>query len=99
MLTHEGRNSWMAEGMLEKRMWVDVEDYNTLHACVRNNAVAVCGLLLEGGMDFQEYQAWRGAHNCVGNEETMQALTERWQELKAPEQQEEGSIQEGMVLG
>ena len=99
MLTSGGRDSWMAEGLLEKRMWVDVEDYNALHACVRNNAVAVCGLLLEGGMDFQEYQAWREAHSCVGNEETMQALTEHWQELKAPEQQDEGPVQGGMVLG
>ena len=43
--------------------------------------------------------AWREAHNCVGNEETMQALTEHWQELKAPEQQDEGPVQGGMVLG
>lgn len=32
MLTYEGRNSWMAEELLEKRMWVDVNDYRTLNA-------------------------------------------------------------------
>ena len=30
MLTYEGRDSWIAEELLEKRMWVDTKDYNAL---------------------------------------------------------------------
>ena len=58
MLTYEGRDSWIAEELLEKRMWVDVNDYSTLHACVQNDAVGVCKLLLDGGMDFDQYRQW-----------------------------------------
>ena len=97
MLTYEGRNSWMAEELLEKRMWVDPDDYSAFHACVQNDAVDVARLLLDHGMDFEQYQKW-AEHRGAGHEETVQALTEHWQELKGPEQREEGPAQGGMTL-
>ena len=96
MLTYEGRNSWMAESMLEKRMWVDFHDYNALHACVQNDAVNAAKLLLDHGMDFEKYQQW-AEHRGGGHEETLQALADHWQGLKAPEQQE-APAQGGMTL-
>ena len=38
MLTYEGRNSWIAEELLEKRMWVDPNDHGALYACMENGA-------------------------------------------------------------
>ena len=86
MLTYEGRDSWMAESLLEKRMWVDLDDYNAFHACVKNNAVEVCKLLLDHGMDFEEYQQW-AKHRGGGHEETIQALTDYWSEIKVEMEQ------------
>nr|WP_325240132.1 ankyrin repeat domain-containing protein [uncultured Oscillibacter sp.] len=56
MLTYEGRSSWIAEDALKKRMWVDANDYDAFHACVKNDAVKVCKLLLDGGIDFDQYR-------------------------------------------
>ena len=97
-LTCGGHDSWMAESLLEKRMWVDLHDYNALHACVQNDAVDVAKLLMDHGMDFEKYQEWAGQRSG-GHEETLQALSEHWQELKAPEQQEEAPTQGGMTFG
>ena len=97
MLTYEGRNSWIAEDMLEKRMWVELHDYSALHACVQNDAVDVAKLLLDHGMDFEGYRQW-AEHRGGGHEETVQALADHWQELRAPEQQE-APAQGGMLFG
>ena len=97
MLTYEGRNSWIAEDMLEKRMWVELHDYSALHACVQNDAVDVAKLLLDNGMDFEGYRQW-AEHRGGGHEETVQALADHWQELRAPEQQE-APAQGGMLFG
>ncbi len=97
MLTCGGHDSWIAEELLKKRMWVDTNDYNTLHACVQNDAVGVCKLLLDGGMDFEQYQQWAQTRPCAGHEETLQALADHWSGMQA----EQASAHEsgGMTLG
>ena len=85
MLTYEGRHSWIAKDLLQKRMWVDVNDYGALNACVENGAVDVAKLLLNGGMDFGQYrQRFPGS----GSPETIQALEAHWNELQAQEQEQ-----------
>ena len=87
MLTYNSHDSWIAEELLEKRMWVDLDDYNALHACVQNDAVDVCKLLLNGGIDFDVYQQWAKNYPCAGHEETLQALAAQCSEIQAePEQ-------------
>lgn len=97
MLTYNGHDSWIAEELLEKRMWVDTSDYNTLHACVQNDAVEVCKLLLDGGIDFDVYQQWAKNHPCAGHEETLRALADHWSEM----QMEQATAQEigGQTFG
>mgnify|MGYP001032848939 CR=1 FL=1 len=90
MLTYEGRNSWIAEDLLEKRMWVDVNDYRTLNACVENGAVDVAKLLLDGGMDFEQY---RQRFPDSGSPDVIQALTEHWNELQTQAQESAGAEQ------
>ena len=99
MLTYEGRDSWIAEELLEKRMWVDVNDYSTLHACVQNDAVGVCKLLLDGGMDFDQYRQWAQTRPCAGHEETLQALADHWSEMQAEVEQAPAQENGGMTLG
>lgn len=83
MLTCHRGNRWIAESLLEKRMWVELQDYSALHACVENDAVKVCELLLDNGMDFDQYRQWAAARHCSGHEETLQALADHWSEMKA----------------
>lgn len=85
MLTYEGRHSWIAEDLLQKRMWVDVNDYGALNTCVENGAVDVAKLLLDGGMDFGQYrQRFPGS----GSPETIQALEAHWNGFQAQEQEQ-----------
>lgn len=99
MLTCQQSDTWIAEELLEKRMWVDTNDYNTLLACVQNDAVAVCKLLLDGGMDFDQYRQWAQTRPCAGHEETLQALAEHWSEMQS--ESEQASVQEigGQTFG
>ena len=100
MLTCQAQDRWIAEELLKTRMWVAPDDYSALHACVQNDAVDVCKLLLDGGMDFGRYRQWAQARPCAGHEETLQALSDHWSEMQtaqeqAPPSQETG----GMTLG
>ena len=94
MLTCGGHDSWIAEELLEKRMWVDVNDHHALNACVENGAVDVAKLLLDGGMDFGQYRQW---FPNSGSSDTIQALEEHWNELhpQAQESVEQEQAQEG----
>ncbi len=88
MLTYEGRNSWIAEELLEKRMWVGPNDYRALYACMENGAVGAAKLLLDSGMDLEQYKEWakRQSHGlrCDG---TLASLEEHWAKLQAQAQE------------
>ena len=87
MLTCGGHDSWIAEELLEKRMWVATDDYRALHACIENDAVDVCKLLLDGGMNFEGFQQWAKDYTYIEHKETMKALAAHWSEMQAePEQ-------------
>ena len=96
MLTYEGRNSWMAESLLQKRMWVNINDYAALNACVQNGAVDVAKLLLDGRMDFERY---RQKYVLAGHEETVRELEEHWQTIQEQEQKTAEPEMGGMAFG
>ena len=62
-LTCDRRNQWMAEQLLENGMEVGRNDWRALNACVVNGATETAKLLLDQGMDFEEYLAWRQNHD------------------------------------
>ncbi|NBI65985.1 ankyrin repeat domain-containing protein [Pseudoflavonifractor sp. 60] len=99
MLTCQKRDQWMAESLLRKRMWVDVNSYSALYACIQNKAVNTAKLLLDGGMDFDQYLKWAQARQYGAPKEIYDALVEHWSELKA--EMEEAPAQEtgGMTFG
>lgn len=81
-------------------MWVALDDYSALRACIENDAAGVCELLLDGGMDFDVYQQWAKNYPCIGHETTLHALEVHWSEMQA-EQIPEQEIQEtgGQTFG
>ena len=100
MLTCQAQDRWIAEELLKTRMWVAPDDYSALHACVQNDAVDVCKLLLDGGMDFDQYRQWAQTRPCAGHEDTLQALSDHWAELQAAQEQAPSSQEAGgMILG
>ncbi len=102
-LTYEGQNSWMAEELLKRRMWVDTKDYRALYTCIQNKAVDTAKLLLDGGMDFDQYLKWAQARQYGAPAEAYDALMEHWSEMQTEMGQAEapGETQQtgGMALG
>ena len=78
-------------------MWVDPNNYGALQACVENGAVDVAKLLLDGGMDFEQYrQRFPGR----GSPDTIQALEEHWQTIQGQGQEQNNAPEVGgMDLG
>ena len=89
---------WMAEKLLEHGMPVAADNYAALYVCVNNQAAGVAKLLLDRGMDLEQYQTWaEKQRKNEGYEETMEELTEYWSERQSgPEQA--GSSMNGMSL-
>lgn len=56
-------------------------------------------LLLDGGMDFDQYRQWAQTRPCAGHEETLQALADHWSEMQAEVEQETAQENGGMTLG
>ena len=99
MLTYNGHDSWIAEELLEKRMWVDINDYNALYACIQNKAVDTAKLLLDGGMDFDRYLKWAQVRQYGAPEETYNALVEYWSEMQAEQAEAPAELQQGPAMG
>ena len=89
---------WMAEKLLEHGMPVEPDNYAALYVCVNNQAAGAAKLLLDKGVDLDQYQAWaEKQRKNEGYEETMEELTEYWSELQSgPEQ--DGPSMDGMSL-
>jgi len=99
MLTCQKSDRWIAEELLQKRMWVDTDDYGSLHVCIQNDAVEVCKLLLDGGIDFDVYQQWAKNHPTSGHEDTVQTLSDYWSEIQAEMEQAGTQEMGGQTFG
>ena len=89
---------WMAEKLLEHGMPVEPDNYAALYICVNNQALGAAKLLLDQGMDLEQYKAWaEKQRKNEGYEETMEELTEYWSELQSGPRQD-GPSMDGMSL-
>lgn len=97
--TLTGRHQeWMAEKLLEHGMPVEADNYAALYVCVNNQAAGIAKLLLDKGIDLDQYQAWAGKQRKnEGYEETMEKLMEYWSELQSSPEQD-GPSMDGMSL-
>ena len=93
-----GHRECMAEQLLKHGMPVAADDYAALSVCVQHDAVDAAKLLLDRGMDFEQYRLWAEDHdrNC-GHEDTLEALAEHWAESLDPPNQDSPAMG-GMVL-
>ena len=82
------RQEWMAEKLLEHGMPVEPDNYAALYVCINHQAASVAKLLLDKGIDLEQYQAWaEWQRKNEGYEDTMEELTEYWSELQSGPQQ------------
>ena len=74
------------------------DDYAALSVCVQHDAVDAAKLLLDRGMDFEQYRLGAQDHDRdCGHEDTLEALAEHWAESLDPPNQD-GPAMGGMVL-
>lgn len=65
------------------------DDYAALSVCVQHDAVDAAKLLLDRGMDFEQYRLWAEDHDRDrGHENTLEALAEHWAESLDPPNQD-----------
>ena len=89
-LTYENRNSWEAEEYLKAGMQVEPGDYNALFTCIRNGALTCAKLILDQGMDFEEYRSWANQHGACDNYlDAMKQLEVHWIENHSVQEQEQ----------
>ena len=70
---------WMAERLLKQGMPVAPDNYAALYACINNKATDIAKLLLDRGIDLDQYQAWAEKYpKKEGYEEVMEELTDYW---------------------
>lgn len=84
---------WMAERLLEHGMPVAPDNYAALHACLNNGAAGIGKLLLDHGIDLEQYQAW--AEHRPKSEEygaAMEELAEYWVQAQTVPQQDGPSM-------
>ena len=81
-------NEWITEQLLEKGMRIDNQNYSALYACVDVGHIKAAELLLERGMDFEQYRQWAEKRESnPAHEPIMTALAEHWESLQSePEQ-------------
>ena len=89
---------WMAERLLERGMAVEPDDYAALYVCLNNRAANAAKLLLDRGMDLDQYQVWAaGRPQEAGYQEMMDELSQYWADLQN-DPQRDGPDMGGMSL-
>ena len=87
-LTCDRSRLWMAEQLLKNGMEIRPNDYYAMNVCVRNGAVEAAKLLLDQGMDFEQYRAWAEKHSRTPvDEQVCGELQEHWDTLKSQRQE------------
>ena len=87
---------WMAERLLKSGMEVRQNDYLSLDVCMRNGAADAAKLLLDQGVDFEQYQAWAEKHShSTIDERTLAEVQQHWNDILSQQQEvAEAPIQE-----
>lgn len=93
-------SSWLTERLLEKGMNIDNLNYSALHTCIKTDQLGAAKMLLDRGMDFDQYQAWAAKYQgSCGPAEAVASLAEHWESLKRAQEQSGDQQMGGMALG
>lgn len=96
---HLHNNDWMTEDLLRRGMKIDNSCFAALQVCIMNGCLEIGKLLLDRGMDFEQFHKWavRFGESTYGHDDTILALADYYQQSA----QKQGGGQEpgGMTLG
>ena len=91
---------WMAEQLLKRGMEIRQNDYLSMDICMRNGAAGAAKLLLDQGVDFDQYQAWAEKHSRSSvDEQTYSEVRQHWSGLHPQEQTAADAPAQGMAFG
>ena len=91
---------WMAERLLKNGMEIRQNDYLSLDICMRNGASGTAKLLLDQGMDFDQYQTWAEKHSCTTvDEQTRTEVQQHWNDIQTQQQAAAEAPAQGMTFG
>ncbi len=93
---------WQPVHLLKTGLQISPDSYDALHACVENGCPDAGKVLLDRGMNLDEYEYWaKGQGHGLRINDTLELLREHWQELQAQEQDQTSSGPEsgGMTFG
>lgn len=97
-LTCERGRFWMAEQLLKNGMEVRPNDYRALDVCMKNGATDAAKLLLNQGMDFDQYQVWAEKHShSTIDEQTRAEVWQHWNDIQS--RQQAAAPLQGQTLG
>ena len=68
-------------------MQVDPDDYDALFTCINNGALACAELILDQGMDFEQYRSWAEKNGCAGYPDAMERLEAHWMKHRPAQEQ------------
>ena len=90
---------WMAERLLKNGMEVRQNDYLSLDVCMRNGAADAAKLLLDQGVDFDQYQAWAEKHShSTIDERTLAEVQQHWNDILSQQQEVAEAPIQGMTM-
>ena len=90
----------LADDLLRQGARVSPDNFRALHACIDHDCTGLGKLLLDQGMDLDQYKEWakRQNHGLRCND-TLAELEEHWQTIQGQEQDAAGPEIGGMGLG
>ena len=66
---------------------------NALYTCIRNGALTCAALILDQGMDFEQFLSWAERHGvCDNYPEAMEELEAHWAEQHPAQEQGMGGM-------
>lgn len=87
---YANHNGWMAEALLRDGMKVDLSNVAILHDRIEEGELKGATLLVDLGMDFEEYLRWKDHFMATtsGHDDTLQSLKEHWENTTAAKDQD-----------
>lgn len=93
------RGPWPLKHLLEDGMHIDIHNYSALHACIQTDQLDAGEMLLDRGMDFDDYKVWAAKQQSDSRQsDIVAALTEYWNNQKNAQEQDDAPEPEGPTL-
>lgn len=96
-------NRWNISNLLQDGMEVDVSNYGAFHVCAGSSVTDACKLLLDRGLDFNEYQRWvTDFSQTPAPDDTVRELRDYYDSIhqtERPTEEQTGEVTEQQAEG